>query len=91
MRIYISADIEGVAGVAGADQTTTRGSEFSLARKWMTREVIAAAQAVRDAGAEQVVVADGHGTAQNILIDELPDYVRLIRAWPRHALADARY
>lgn len=86
MRVYISADIEGVAGVAGFEQTQKTGFEFTLARQWMTREVIAAAEAAHDAGAEEVVVADGHGTAQNILLDELPDYVRLIRSWPRPLL-----
>jgi len=86
MRVYISADIEGVAGVCGAQQTGTAGFEFTDARKWMTIEVIAAAEAAHEAGAGEVVVADGHGTAQNILPDELPDYVRLIRSWPRPLL-----
>lgn len=86
MRIYISADIEGVAAVCGAQQTQPTGFEFTQACKWMTREVVAAAEAAHDAGASEVVVADGHGTAQNILPDELPDYVSLIRSWPRPLL-----
>jgi len=86
MRIYISADIEGVAGVTSREQTQKTGFEFSDARKWMTNEVLAAAEAAYEAGATEVVVADGHGTAQNILLDDMPDYVRIVRSWPRPLL-----
>lgn len=83
MRIYISADIEGVAGITGQPQLNSTGFEWPLARQWMTREVVAAAEACRDAGATEVVVSDGHGNAQNLLLDEMPDYVSTIRSWPR--------
>ena len=86
MRVFISSDIEGVAGVAGGEQTTSSGFEFSTACKWMTQEVVAAADAAHHAGAKEVIIADGHGSAQNILLDELPDYVRLVRSWPRPLL-----
>ena len=49
----------------------------------MTSTVVAAAEAAHELGAEEVIVSDCHGNAQNILIDRLPDYVRIIRAWPR--------
>jgi len=86
MRVYISADIEGVAGVCGAQQTQPTGFEFSLARKWMTEEVVAAAESAHEAGATEVVIADGHGTAQNVFLDDLPDYASLVRAFPRPLL-----
>lgn len=86
MRAYISADIEGVAGITNSPQLTPAGWEFQSARKWMTGEVIAAAEALHEAGVSEVVVADGHGTGQNILIDDVPDYMRVVRSWPRPLL-----
>ncbi len=83
MRLYISADIEGVAGVVGWDQTRETGFEYQRAREWMTGEVVAACEAARGEGVEEVVVSDSHGNGQSLLIDTLPDYVRLVRAWPR--------
>lgn len=83
MRIYISADIEGVAGVASRDQLAPSQFEYERAREWMTAEVAAACEAAYEAGAEDVVVSDSHGNAQNILVDRLPKEVLLVRSWPR--------
>lgn len=82
-RIFISADIEGVTGVVSREQLGPRGFEYQLARKWMTAEVSAACEGALAAGATEIVVADSHGNAQNILVDELPPSVQLIRNWPR--------
>jgi D-amino peptidase len=49
----------------------------------MTREALAAVSAAREAGASEIVVADSHGNGQNLLIDQFPADVRLIRSWPR--------
>jgi D-amino peptidase len=83
MRIYISADIEGIVGVASYDQTEPGGFEYETARRWMTRSVVAAAAAAHTCGAQEVVISDSHGNAQNLLLDELPPYCRLVRSWPR--------
>ena len=82
-RVYISADIEGIAGVVGPDQQMVTGFEYELARKWMTNEVIAACEASFSQGAEEVIVSDSHGNGQNIFLDEMPDNVKIIRSWPR--------
>jgi D-amino peptidase len=52
----------------------------------MTAEVAAAAQAGLDAGYDEVLIADGHGNALNLLPDALPARTRLIRSWPRPLL-----
>ena len=83
MKVFISADIEGVAGVVSWDQTLRGGHEYDRACGWMTGEVAAASEAAFTAGAERVVVADSHGTGQNLILDELPDRVETVRAWPR--------
>ncbi|MEM6748738.1 MAG: M55 family metallopeptidase, partial [Pseudomonadota bacterium] len=45
MKVFISADIEGVAGVVSWDQTRRQGYEYDRACGWMTGEVAAACQA----------------------------------------------
>lgn len=82
-RLYISSDIEGVAAVTSNQQTGAAGFEYEQARQWMTNEVIAACKAAFDYGIEEIVISDSHGNAQNLLPDQLPDNVQLIRGWPR--------
>ena len=82
-RLYISADIEGVAGVVNTDQLTPDGFEYAEARRWMTAEVNAACEAAFDAGIEEIVVSDSHGNGQNLLLDALPKAVEVVRSWPR--------
>ena len=38
-RLYISADIEGVAGVVSGEHTMPAGFEYQQAREWYTAEV----------------------------------------------------
>lgn len=83
LKVYISADLEGVAGVVTPDQLGPTGFEYGRAREWMTDEVLAAIQGARDAGATEIVVSDSHGNGESLLIDRIPDDVRVIRSWPR--------
>ncbi len=81
--LYISADLEGVAGVVSIDQTLETGFEYAAARAWMTGEVIAVCDAAKECGVEKIVVSDSHGNGQNLLLDELPGNVEVVRSWPR--------
>lgn len=83
LNVYISADLEGVAGTVTPDQLGPTGFEYGRAREWMTAEVLAAIQGARDAGATGILVSDSHGNGENILIDRLPADVRIVRSWPR--------
>jgi D-amino peptidase len=83
MKVYISADMEGVAGVVGKEQLTPQGFEFQQFREFMTAEVNAAIEGAREAGATDFVVSDSHGTGLNLLMDALPQDIQLVRSWPR--------
>jgi D-amino peptidase len=83
MKIYISADMEGVVGVVTDEHLGPSGFEYSKAREWMTAEVNAAIEGARAAGATEIVISDSHGNGLNLLIDKLPSDVTLIRSWPR--------
>lgn len=83
LKVYISADMEGVVGVVTGDHLGPTGFEYQKAREWLTDEVNAAIRAAQAAGATEIVVSDSHGNGENILLDEIPRGVRLVRSWPR--------
>ncbi|MGE7919738.1 M55 family metallopeptidase [Viridibacillus sp. NPDC093762] len=77
MKIFISADMEGISGVATNQQLKTP-SEYQRFRKLMTADVNAAIEGAINGGATEVVVADGHGNMSNILIEDLDIRARLV-------------
>lgn len=83
LKIYISADMEGVVGAVTGEQLGPGGFEYERFRKFMTAEVNACIAAAREAGADEILVSDSHGNGQNLLIEKLPDDVMIVRSWPR--------
>ena len=81
MKVYISADIEGVTNVTNWDETELHHAAHAEARKQMTREVLAACSGARKAGATEIFVKDAHDSARNLISEEMPDDVTLIRGW----------
>ena len=77
MKILIAADMEGVSGVTRWEETESNHSEYARFRKIMTEEVNAAINGAADAGADEFIVADGHGAGTNILLEELDSRARL--------------
>ncbi|MCY3836742.1 MAG: M55 family metallopeptidase, partial [Anaerolineaceae bacterium] len=71
MKVLISVDMEGVAGVVHSEDVMMEGEEYQRARRWMTAEANAAIAGAKDAGAKEIVVADSHGYMRNLLIEEL--------------------
>lgn len=84
LKIYISVDMEGIAGVVTADQLGPGGFEYERFRHFMTNETLAAINAAKESGATEFVVSDSHGNGESLLLDEFPKEVRLVRSWPRH-------
>ena len=84
MKIYISADIEGVCGSTHWDEADNDKRDYTEFQKQMTAEVAAACKGALAAGANEIVVQDAHGTGRNITAKELPDGVKLIRGWSGH-------
>jgi len=78
MKIYISADIEGISGVVNSSFTGQNEFEYRRAQKLMTSEVNAAIRGAKLAGADTILVNDSHGTMTNILIEELDEQASLI-------------
>ena len=81
-RIYISADLEGIAHVV-KDAHDPSGFEYERARKLMTGEVNAAIAGCLEAGAVSIVVSDSHGNGLNLIPEELNEAAVLVRSFPR--------
>lgn len=83
MKIYISADIEGISGVVSGSQTGSSGDDYQRARKLMTEEVNAAIEGAVEAGATEILVNDSHGSMRNIIIEDLNTNATLISGTPK--------
>ena len=80
VRLYISSDMEGVAGVCAWEQVDARRRipTTTIYRRYYTQEVHSAIEGARAGGASGVLVNDAHGPMRNLLLDDLPDDVRVI-------------
>jgi len=81
LKVFISVDMEGVAGLVHWDETSEGGADYPLFRRLMTEEANAAVAGALEAGATEIVVRDAHDSARNILPDLLRPEARLIREW----------
>jgi D-amino peptidase len=87
MNVYISVDMEGIAGVAHEDQTDpinpAHAVEYARFRRLMTDEANAAIQGAASAGARRIVVNDSHWLMRNLLAEELHEAAELISSGPK--------
>ena len=87
MRVYISVDMEGVAGVVHEDQTDPvdprHAAEYNRFRRLMTAEANAAIEGALAAGAERVLVNDSHWLMMNLLAEELHPAAELLSGGPK--------
>lgn len=77
MKILIATDMEGITGVTTWDQVTPGHAEYARFRRLMTQDANAAVRGAFDAGADDVIVADGHWNGSNILVEELDPRAKL--------------
>lgn len=84
MRIYISADMEGITGLVDADDVQPGGRDYERGRQMMAEDVNAAVRGAVAAGATDIVVNDAHGPMRNLVPEALHPRARLIRGRPKH-------
>jgi D-amino peptidase len=84
LKVLISVDMEGIAGVVSGNQLASGAFEYERFRRFMTSEALAAIEGAKQAGATEIVVTDAHGNEQNLLVEMFPPDVRLVRGSPRH-------
>ena len=84
MKILISTDIEGIAGIYHHEQTQPGNPEYERARLLMTHETNAAVAGAFDAGATAVLVSDAHGSFRNMPPDLLDPRAQAVQGKPRY-------
>lgn len=84
MKVFISADMEGITPTIRWDECDVEKRFYSVYAEQMTREVLAACEGAMEAGADEIVIKDAHETAANIDITKLPECASLIRGWSGH-------
>ncbi len=84
MKVLISTDIEGAAGVFHPEQVRAGNPEYERARLLMTHEANAAIAGAFDAGASAVLVNDSHGGFRNMPPDLLDPRASAIQGKPRY-------
>jgi D-amino peptidase len=84
MRVLISVDMEGIAGIADPDDVRPGHSEYERNRTLITGEASAAVRGVcaHDPGAE-VLVTEAHAAFRNLLPDQLDRRATLLRGKPK--------
>lgn len=78
MRVYISVDMEGVAGVVHSEQCRRGADDYPAACALMTAEADAAARGAFDAGADAVLINDSHGDMRNLDLGALDERVEVL-------------
>lgn len=81
MKVFISVDMEGITGVIRWEETEQDKKDYSLYRKLMTAEANAAIEGAVEAGAETIIVRDGHDSACNLIPEDLNENALLVRGW----------
>lgn len=84
MKVYLSVDIEGIAGITHWDDADKKHPDYPEFREEMTREALAACEGAMAAGATEILIKDAHDTGRNIFGERLPECARLIHGWSGH-------
>lgn len=87
MHVYLSVDMEGIAGVVHEDQTNPVdprcATEYARFRRLMTAEANAAIEGALAGGATRILVNDSHWSMRNLLAEELHPGAALISGGPK--------
>jgi D-amino peptidase len=78
MNVYMSVDIEGITGVVHRDMMSPGEREYDRGRRLMTADANAAIEGLVQAGADFILVNDGHGPMRNLLFEEMHPAAHLL-------------
>lgn len=89
LKVFISIDMEGLAGVVTASNVSASGPDYAHFRTIMAGEANAAVEGAFRAGATTVVVRDSHGSKENLLpgtVDARALLLRGVSVGPRNMM-----
>ena len=83
MKAFVSVDLEGMPYVVIPGHLNLKGSLYDEARRIATKVTVIVAKELNENGFDEVIIADSHGPMVNLLVDDLPEYVEIVRGYPR--------
>jgi D-amino peptidase len=83
MRVFISIDMEGVSSIVDSSEVDRNNSEYGYARKLMVGDLNAAIKGAKDAGVDEIVVSDAHGSMRNLRPEDVDPKAVLVRGSPK--------
>jgi len=83
MKAFISVDLEGMPYIVIPGHLNLKGPLYEEARRIATKISLITADELNKNGFDKVIIADSHGPMVNLLIDDLPEYVEIVRGFPR--------
>ncbi|MDN4524032.1 M55 family metallopeptidase [Fictibacillus fluitans] len=81
MKVFISADMEGISGITDIEDILPNGRTYEYCRKLFTKDVNAAIEGALEGGATQIVVNESHGPMRNLLPEELHPKAEVVRGF----------
>ncbi len=82
MKVHISVDMEGVAGLTHEKQAEQQNHDYARMRELQTNEVLAAVEGAREGGASEFVICDAHDTGRNLLVERFDEDVEIVQGSP---------
>ena len=89
MRVYLSVDMEGIAGISHPDPTNRADAGYGAAVELMVGEANAAVEGALAAGADEVVVNDSHGGMFNLPPERMNPAARLVQGQKPFSMVEA--
>jgi len=83
MRVFVSIDMEGISSLVDWSEVDSTQGEYSFARKLMADDLNAAISGAIEAGCDEVVVSDAHGTMRNLRPEDVNPKAMLVRGSPK--------
>lgn len=83
MKAFVSVDLEGMPFIVIPGHLGLKGALYKEARRITTKVTLIVADELNKNGFDKVVIADSHGPMVSVLVDDLPEYVEIIRCFPR--------
>ncbi|MGB9684556.1 MAG: M55 family metallopeptidase [Candidatus Bathyarchaeales archaeon] len=83
MKAFISVDLEGMPYIVTPSHLNLKGALYEEARKIATKVALTVADELHKNGFEEILITDSHGPMVNIHVEDLPEYVEIIRGFPR--------
>lgn len=84
MKLYISADIEGICGITSWSETELGNRDSSPFMKQLTDDINTICDTAIEKGFTEIYVKDAHDTGRNLLPQSFGEKVKLIRGWSGH-------